>query len=202
MSFHTFENASELQAKIIGSDAQVRFTELMKSFQELEFRCADMIARQEQLGNLIVNRYHEVWDSAFDAEDEDLSAKASSRMSPTDKKLPFADYRAMVNINHQWMRPELPLSAKRFLEKVQSGERQEMLDLDIEINVVKIQMQSIETEILEFTPDTTRDAVLKLRFITALLLTNDEVERSFVAYLVEDCIDAIECSLRTEISLG
>ena len=42
----------------------------------------------------------------------------------------------------------------------------------------------------------------KLRFITALLLTNDEVERSFVAYLVEDCIDAIECSLRTEISLG
>jgi hypothetical protein len=85
----------------------------------------------------------------------------------------------------------LPGVPRRFVAKACRLDVADMEFLDRQISLCRDQMAALETAILDRAPVSGREAVAKLKFMSALMLDGGDIATDYFAYLVEECAFAL-----------
>ncbi len=102
-----------------------------------------------------------------------------------------SEFQRRAAVARHFRLPQKVLTGSNFVEGVRPDELDRLEALDLELAVTKMQLAGVEWEITERVPESKDEAVAKLRFISALLIDNGEIEVDHFAYLVRECADVM-----------
>lgn len=106
--------------------------------------------------------------------------------------LPYAEFRKAAEVANKVIEKQMPMATKRFMSQAGRYEIDQIEQLEVNITILRQHMRNVELQIMSYTPRSSMDVVLKLKFLTALMLDGGEVETDYFAYLIEECAEVLE----------
>lgn len=160
-------------------------------FDSIEEQCDKLIQEQDDLIRQVTRRLpgrSDDWPS------EDTHQPLSGTMAPAAAKptdLPFEEFRQVADLANKVVPRQMPMATNRFMRQASRDEIDRIEQLEVAIDCQRELMRSIEEQILNFTPQTAEEVVIKLKFVSTLMLDGGEIETDFFAYLVEESAEIL-----------
>lgn len=173
-----------------GTGATQSISDLIRAFEALERQCDDAMMRQERLSRTVFGAV-KLGDGVEDRRKTQLQTMDGGKMTGR----PFGEFRGAVELAQKCIRNALPLTTRRFIENLDRTEGCEIEVLEAEILRLQSEMRSLETQILQFFPESLEDVSAKLKFVVSLMLNAQEIETDYFAFLVEECAEVMDGSI-------
>lgn len=149
----------------------------MEFFVKNEFRCDDLIQRQDEIIRRVALRTsQESNDKGTECLDPDLALGL----------LPKVSGHAKDRVAEAWGRDLVPLVSGDFATAAAPEDLDAIEELEFEILDVRRLMSEIELAILSHVPLTPKDMVLKMKFMAGLVIDGAEVDIEAFAWLADD----------------
>jgi hypothetical protein len=125
-----------------------------------------------------------------------ISALLADRAAPRASANPpgFSDFRRAMSILHREGQVSRPVTGRRIAGNLSRRDADRIEALEAAAARALDRLAAIEAAVLETPPASTVEAVAKLRFLSALLLTGGSLEIDYFAWLVDECAQAIQAS--------
>lgn len=158
----------------------------LHTFHERE--CELLIERQETLARDFFNA------RASGQHEASVTFSAPEGKSDSEDALNFgfADFRRRYTAASTFYTHGLPSAKRRFVTSAKSSEIKEIEIVEERILLERGNMNHLEQAIFECVPKSPHDALTKLKFLASLMLDGGDMEQDYFAYLVEECVSALE----------
>jgi len=169
--------------------------ELIKQYDYVEKMCEDAIEEQEK----IARRFYATQHTGPSLESDPVEVKSGdmrSRASMSISDIAFKDFQQLHRLAQAVVPKGLPNANRRFIMNACSPAFVEIEDLEEMIKLNRYRRSIIEQDILDQAPTSTAEAVIKLKFMSSLMLDGGSLEVDFFAYLVEECAFVIANEMR------
>lgn len=177
---------------------------LINSYYYFEKQCDEVMDQLEQRKNEIFARVdrevlyrnsglHPEECPPFDAPTPAALVKTSLLPAEVGKE----EFCSRVQLAQKFCIPYRIMKGSRLINGATDAELTELEDLEVRIQLYQYQLREIENEILQKIPEDADNALLKLKFISALLIDGFHMDIDYFAYLVKECSEQCQNDLRS-----
>ncbi|MGQ0563816.1 MAG: hypothetical protein ACT4OK_01925 [Gemmobacter sp.] len=174
-------------------DLPMQLDRVIEYFAEIETNCDDLIQEQDWLIREVTHRVSKASGASLSGETlHPISTNQNAGSMVSASNLPFEQYRQVAGLANRVIENQMPMATQQFIQQAGKEDVARIEELEDEIGILRQRMRDVEHQILDYTPETPEHVVLKLRFMSLLMIDGGEIDVDFFAYLVEECATVMD----------